>query len=405
MRLTLPVLPGMPGRPRLPRLQFLLVLLVPMAAALSGCATPPPTLPPGLLDDALFSAPQHPVDPEQALAVSPAMREFVARARAQSHRNTDLRATLLADLQAGGPLRLTYDSSVTRTAAEAFEARAGNCLSLALMTAALARELGLQATLQDVQGEDSYTRLGDLVFASGHVNLLLARPVSSRTTMTLDIDGELTVDFLPGRDLRGQRVRRISDATAKAMYMNNRAAEALEQHLSPDAYWWARGAVLADPGFEPALNTLAVVYLRHGHLPQAERVLRSVLERSPKHLSALANLVQVLGREGRAAEADIWARRLQALQPHPPFQQLDLGRAAFAAGDLARALDLFSAELRQQPHQPEVHFWLAVAHQRLGDVALAEAHLAEAADHSSTPAMHALYAGKLQRLREASRPR
>lgn len=383
------------------RLSLLLVLAA--LASLAGCATPPPTLPPGLLEDALFAPPQTRIDPEEALAVSPAMREFVARTRAPSRRASDLRAVLLNDLQAGGRLRLAYDASSTRNAAEAFEARAGNCLSLALMTAALAREMGLEATLQSVQGEESYTRLGDLVFASGHVNLLLARPLNPHSHLAVDADRELTVDFLPGRSLRGQRVQRISDAAAKAMYLNNRAAETLEQGLGTDAYWFARAAVLQDPGYLPAVNTLGVVYLRHGHLVAAERAFRAVLDQAPRHVSAMANLVQTLGREGRQAEAHTWALRLQALQPHPPFQLLDQGRAAFAAGDVNQARELFTAELRQQPHQPEVHFWLAVAHQRLGQGALAEAHLVQAADHSTTPAMHALYAGKLQRLRAASR--
>ena len=385
------------------RLTLLLVLAA--LASLAGCAAPPTPLPAGLLQDALFAAPQTPIDPEQALAVSPSMREFVAQTRATSRRTSDLRAALLNDLQAGGRLRLAYDASSTRNAAEAFEARAGNCLSLALMTAALAREMGLDATLQSVQGEDSYTRLGDLVFASGHVNLLLARPLTPNSHLPMDADHELTVDFLPGRSLRGQRVQRISDAAAKAMYLNNRAAETLEQGLGADAYAWARAAVLQDPGYLPAINTLGVVYQRHGHLAAAERAFRAVLERAPKHVSAMANLVQTLGRDGRELEARTWAQRLQALQPHPPFQRLDQGRAAFAAGNIDLARDLFTAELRQQPHQAEVHFWLAVAHQRLGEGALAEAHLAQAADNSSTPAMHALYAGKLQRLREASRAR
>lgn len=402
MRLTRSIAPGNP---------LALAPVVARAAAfavsilVTGCVSAPPPLTPGLLQDGLFAAPQTAIDPERALAVSPAMRDFAQRARAPSRRMADLRATLLQDLQAGGRLRLSYDSSTTRNAAEAFEARAGNCLSLALMTAALAREMGLEATLQSVQGEDSYTRLGDLVFASGHVNLVLTRALAPHSTLAVEPERELTVDFLPGRDLRGQRVRRISDATVKAMYLNNRAAEVLEQGLAPDAYWWARAAVLQDPGYLPAVNTLGVIYLRHGHLAQAELAFRSLLAQAPRHTSAMTNLILLLGRAGRPAEAAVWAERLQSLQPHPPFERLDQGRAAYAAGDITRARELFTAELRQQPYQPEVHFWLAVAHQRLGEADLAAAHLAQAADHSSTPAMHALYAGKLQRLREAGRTR
>lgn len=394
-----------PNAPEEDAMRLALMALLPLLlAALGGCATPPPPpLPPGLLHDALFQPTPVPIDPGQAFALSPAMREYAQRARATSRRSADVRNALVDDLQAGGRLRLSYDSTSTRNAAQAFEARAGNCLSLALMTAALAREMGLEATLQSVQGEDSYMRLGDLVFASGHVNLVLARPLNPQSHMALDVDRELTIDFLPGRDLRGQRVQRLRDATAQAMYLNNRAAEVLEQGRAQEAYWWARAAILQDPGYLPAANTLGVVYLREGHLAPAENAFRAVLERAPRQLSAMANLVNLLGRTQRHAEAEAWSQRLQALQPHAPFERLDQGRAAFAAGQIARARELFTAELRQQPHQPEVHFWLAVAHQRLGDGARAESHLAQAVDYSSSPAMHALYAAKLQRLRDAGR--
>jgi hypothetical protein len=39
---------------------------------------------------------------------------------------------------------IEYDSTVTRTAAQTYAARAGNCLSLVIMTAAFAEELGLR---------------------------------------------------------------------------------------------------------------------------------------------------------------------------------------------------------------------------------------------------------------------
>jgi Flp pilus assembly protein TadD len=383
----------------------LLALLPFFLATIGGCVSLPPPLPPGLLHDSLFRPLPAPIDPGEAFALSPAMREFAQRARATARRSGDLRSTLIADLQPGGRLRLADDSTSTRHAAQAFEARAGNCLSLALMTAALAREMGLEATLQAVQGEDSYMRLGDLVFASGHVNLLLARPLNPHSHLAAEADRELTIDFLPGRELRGQRVQRLSDATAQAMYLNNRAAEVLEQGRAQEAYWWARAAVLQDPGYLPAINTLGVVYLREGHTEPAEAAFRAVLERAPRHLSAMSNLVNLLGRTQRTAEAETWSQRLQALQPHAPFERLDQGRAAFAAGQIALARELFTAELRQQPYQPEVHFWLAVAHQRLGDGARAESHLAQAVDHSTSPAMQTLYAAKLQRLRNAGRGR
>ena len=59
---------------------------------------------------------------------------------------------LLEALYTQGELRLEYDARRTRTAAEAFDARMGNCLSLVIMTAAFATEMQLQVRFQDVLG-------------------------------------------------------------------------------------------------------------------------------------------------------------------------------------------------------------------------------------------------------------
>ena len=47
---------------------------------------------------------------------------------------------------------------MTRSAAEAFDLRAGNCLSRVIMTGALAKELGLPVYYQRVHSEETWTR-------------------------------------------------------------------------------------------------------------------------------------------------------------------------------------------------------------------------------------------------------
>ena len=46
-------------------------------------------------------------------------------------------------------LKLQYDASMTRNASQAFDARAGNCLSLVVMTAAFAKEIGLKVRVSE----------------------------------------------------------------------------------------------------------------------------------------------------------------------------------------------------------------------------------------------------------------
>jgi len=109
--------------------------------------------------------------------------------------------------------------------------------------------------------------------------------------------------------------------------------------------------------------------------------------------------VRVLQRAGRAAEAEVVARRLAQIEPVPPFHDFDLGRTAMAAGDFSEARRRFGLELHRQPYQSDVHFWAALADWQLGDGRRAAQHLRQAMENSSSRDAHDLYAAKLERLR------
>jgi tetratricopeptide (TPR) repeat protein len=199
-----------------------------------------------------------------------------------------------------------------------------------------------------------------------------------------------------GRMFRGYA---ISEATVVAMFMNNRAAEAMAQGRVDDAYWWARGAIAQDPGFLAAYNTLGVVYHRRGMHAEAERALAYVLDREADNTFALSNQVLVLQGLGRGAEAAAAAQRLAKLEPQPPFHYFDRGREAMKAGDYAAARELFAREVQRDAEYHEFHFWLAAAHFALGEVAPARKHMEIALRNSTTRGDRDLYAAKLDRIR------
>lgn len=367
-----------------------------VALGLAGCAAPTPKPPHdvgALFADERFAPPAEGVNADAVFELSAAMQRHLAGEIAAQVRHKGRQRALVDALVNPAQLRLDYDADRTRTAAEAFDARAGNCLSLVLMTAAFAKAMDLQVHYQSAIVDETWDRSGSLVLASGHVNVTLGRRLID------DRRGgdaaELTIDFLPPEDLRGLKTQRIGEQTVLAMYMNNRAAESLLRGAVNDAYWWARGAVLRDPAFAPALNTLGVVYLHHGAPAQADHVFASLLARQPEHLPALANRAQALQRLGRDAEAEALRQQLARLEPHPPYHFFDLGRAALQRGDLRLAREMFQREVGRAPYQPEFHLWLGVTHLRLGDGERARRHLDQAQQHASSPAERARLAGKL----------
>lgn len=368
------------------------------SAMLAACAGTAPPMPP-VFNDSDF-APAMEIDSAAVLAPSDEMRRYIALGMASSKRAGNPRQALYHALHDVDELKLEYDAGLTRNASETFAARSGNCLSLVLMTAAMAQQLGLTVRYQEVLNQENWSRNGDMLFVAGHVNLLLERrPAGSLGSH--EAESSLVIDFLPSRDVAGYRTREIDERTVLAMYMNNRAAETMRWGQLRQAYWWARAAIVHDPAFSSAYNTLAIIQLRHGSLAAGRQTLAHALQRAPDNTVLLANLAQALETAGMAQQAAPLRQRLLALQPQPPFHYFNLGKAALQNGDAAAAVRLFARELARDPDYHEFHFWLAKAHAQLGQWPQAGRQLELAMQSSTLRGDQALYAGKLQRLRAA----
>ena len=383
-------------------MRYVLLLLFSLLAGGASAPQAPPA--PPLFDDTRFTAPSQHISADDVFALTDAMRNYVKHDIGQQLRMKGAQRGLIDALYNRGELKLEYDSAVTRNAAEAFEARTGNCLSLVIMTAALAKEVGLPVRFHSVYVPETWSRSGNLYFSSGHVNLAIGKkPVEARAVF--DFAEYVTIDFLTPREMRGVHTQVIDEDTIVAMYLNNRAAESLAQERVDDAYWWARAAVEHAPTFLTPYNTLGVIYSMHGDAQRAADVLRYVVSVEPGNRQAMANLVPVLERLGRTQEAQELAQRLARLEPQPPFHYFNQGVAAMHARDYARAKSLFQQEVDRAAYYHEFHFWLALANLGLGDSKEARKHLAVALDNSTTRFDRDLYAAKLAHLKPATRLR
>lgn len=374
-----------------------------VAFCVSGCASQSPAqrAPVSeLFHDQLFKAPAAPIDTASIFALSDRMRDYLKHNLGQRNGGHDPRRALFEALYTRDQLKLEYDSAMTRNAAQTFDARAGNCLSLVIMTAALARELNFTVQFQQIQMDESWSRSGNLYFASNHVNLVLGKKRTSYLDgYQVNNANALTVDFIPIPPKARETARLLEEHTIVAMYLNNRAAELLSAGSIDDAYWAARQAVEADPAFMNAYNTLAVVYQNHGNQMQAEQTLRHALRYAPNNTIYLSNLAQTLESLQRPAEAAAVRERLARLEPYPPFHFFHLGLEAVNLGDYLRARNLFERELERAPDYHEFHYWLAVSQYQLGNLRAADKHMKKALENSTTRGHHDLYAAKLDRIR------
>jgi Tfp pilus assembly protein PilF len=371
---------------------------------LAGCAAAPPAprVPTGLFSDAAFGPPSERIGAADLFALSPEMHAYLNSSAFRSQvRTKGLESGLVAALYQQGELKLEYDAAVTRNAAQTFQARRGNCMALVIMTAAFGKALGLNVHYHNVVVDETWRRSSDLYLASTHVNLSLGKPLQD-SRLSDPWERTLTVDFLPPKDVAGYRSYPLEETAIVAMYMNNRAVESLLRNQVDNAYWWARAAIEQDPAFNAAYNTLAVTYQRHGDKPMAERSFRAALEREPENIMVMQNLAPLLAALGKNGESQALMRRVASLEPHPPFHFFNLGMNAMERKDFVAAKALFAREVQRAPYYDEFHFWLGVAHLRLGESAAAREQIALALDTSVTLDGRALYAAKLDHLRAQS---
>lgn len=381
-----------------------------LTIVLSACATAP--LQPGteaLFNDRLFAAPSSGVTARDVFAMSEEMRHYVddqfgGRLLSQDMRNTANRQQALFDaLYSKKQLKLEYDSTMTRNASQAFAARSGNCLSLVILTAALANQLGLTVQFQSVFSDRTMSRSNGIIYYSSHVNLMIGSK-EAEGRIVYEASQPLIIDFLPPEERGNQRARVIREDTIVAMYLNNRAAESLGVGHLDDGYWWARKAIEKDPTFLASYNTLGVIYRRHGNLKEAERIFNYVIALEPGNSAPISNLVLLLDDLGRKAESSVWSERLQKMQAYPPFYYFDLGLQAMKNKDFATARDMFAKEVSRAAYYHEFHAWLAAAYLQLGDAEQARKHLAIAMKNSTTRADYELYATKLAQIKGPQGP-
>ena len=373
-----------------------------LCLALAACADAP--LPPQasgsppLFADASFAPPSERLSAADVFAVSPEMRAYLdTRVAELADRRGEARG-LVESLFTDRRVRVDYDAGFTRTAAQAFAAHAGNCLSLAIVTGAMAKALGLDVRYQAVETREHWERDGDLLELVGHVNVTVGPMAPKSQVWSADHD-RWTVDFLPDRDLRQLDTEPITEARVAAMFMNNRAAESLARQGVDDAYWWVRRGIEADPSFAGLYNTLGVTYLRKGMLPEAEAALRFAVSKWPGSAETWSNLALVLRRSGQVALAE------RVERDHPPTTAAQVvvavedGMKANAAGDYVHALALLKRALHTPADNHQLHYLLAVTYLNLGDRLHAAEQLQLAEEFSTTARQRTIYMTKAEMLR------
>ena len=277
------------------------------------------------------------------------------------------------DAENGG---FEYRDYRTRTAAQTYGDRAGNCMSLVLLTAALADVVGVDVEFQDIEVPPVWDKQGNFYLINGHVNLrLIPRTRSDRIFVS---KRAIQIDFLPERAVRGYNKIRVDKQTVLAMFYNNVAAESLVLGDYDRAYGLLKLGLQQKADYVPALNTLAVLYRYKGLEQQAEILYKLALSVSDHNMNALYNYAILLGSQGRLDE---WAKIHKILELDRianPYYYYDMAQQAYFEREYQDALLWYKRAVDKADYRHEFYFGLSRAYWATGDERLAKKNMEKA---------------------------
>jgi Tfp pilus assembly protein PilF len=342
-------------------------MLAAKMAALSGCASAPaapPHAPVPWLDDAFhWQAGRVEVTQDELFRVPDDLRaKLDAQVRDAS---PNFRLNRLITLIFGADRRgFTYAAGHSTTAAQTWNLKRGDCLSLTILTYASARAAGLTVAMQEVRTAGIFDRRGQFDTVNQHVNAVFPR--AFRDLSEDKEPRDVVVDFDPEMATSG-RGTMLTQEGILARFYNNVAVEQLAAGEHQKAYAHFKAAIQSDPRYAASYANLAVLYQTVHRDGEAERLLRTALGLSDQNDVALQGLHQLLLRQGRSAEARQYALQIDARRESDPYHWIGVGVKHLQSGEPRRAIRALERAKELAVGFPEVHRYLAVAYAQAGD--------------------------------------
>jgi len=378
--------------------QFLLVIFIVLLGGCASTSTSTVTSTNALFLDNEFTKPLDFPNPEQVFLLTDKQQQWLDTTIVVRHNELPTNQIIDKILQRDFGL-FDYDNSFTRTAAQTLETGQGNCLSMVIMTAAIAKHFTIPFHVQDVKTVPVWDRGGGLYLLNGHVNIAL-RTVPHRTNSYQFLKSPyITLDFVSQGQRRKLSKKIISERELIALYYINLSADAMVIKQYDRAYWLLRQAIAHAPSNSAAWNTLAVLYRRNDMAGLAEDVYKYAMSLDGQDMNIVSNYALLLEQQGRYQELFEYQRQVDLAQLRNPYRYFDLAELAYKDKQYSKALIYYKKAIKRAPMVDAFHFGMYRTYLSMGKKKAAIAALTIAQKHSADYKDRKRYNAKLALLR------
>ncbi len=284
-------------------------------------------------------------------------------------------------------------SGSTSSASEVMRSGSANCVSLALLTKALADVAGIEVRFRATYREPVIDVRGDLLLQATHVRSYLSSAASADSINLR----QLYIDYFRGPlSYQGDF---LSEARFRATVYNNLAAEALLRGELDQAYALVQSSLQQDNQFIPAVNLMAVVLRRQQQPMLAQQWYQYGLAVAPHHLTLLHNYQMLATQLGDQPLVQQLEQQLALADSDDPFELYIQAVQAEQAGREAQAISFYQRLQKKVPYLLQANQALVRHYLKQHQYQAARRLLEEALEYSYEPEKRSLLQHKLAVLR------
>jgi len=291
----------------------------------------------------------------------------------------------------------TY-KNFTKQASQTFATQSGNCMSLAVLTTALAKAANIDIKYQLVNRIPVYQEYGSVIFNAQHIRSLVFEPERVKVPGVAEVNlnyvrRRAIIDYFPSRNTFTHGF--VTEDEFYAMYYRNLASEAIGENRNSRAYWLLRKSLEIEPENDQTINSLAVLHRRVGEYQKAEELYKYGIKHAINKIVLLKNYRVLLKTQNRTDDVNKISKELENLEDLNPFNWYHAANDAFDEGDYSLAYNLYNKAIELAPYLHQAHFGIAKTEFQRGNLSSARRALQIAEREAYDAKSKSIYEAKL----------